>query len=86
MNIISFDDFKFWFIELIEYNYQISKERYRIEQSFGGLKKHFGWDRSIYMGLKKKSDYLILEAIAFNLKRSIKVLRLERGEIHPNFG
>ena len=75
MNIISFDDFKFWFIELIEYNYQISKEWYRIEQSFGGLKKHFGWDRSIYMGLKKKSDYLILEAIAFNLKRSIKILR-----------
>jgi hypothetical protein len=48
---------------------------YRIEQSFGGLKKHFGWDRSIYMGLKKKSDYLIFEVIAFNLKRSIKVLR-----------
>ena len=61
--------------ELFEYNYQISKERYRIERSFGWLKKHFGWDQSIYMGLKKMSDYLILGAIAFNLKRSIKILR-----------
>ncbi len=61
--------------ELIDYNYQISKDRYRIERSFGGLKKHYGWGRSIYMGLKKTSDYLILGALAFNLKRSIKILR-----------
>ncbi len=61
--------------ELIDYNYQISKDRYRIERSFGGLKKHYGWGRSIYVGLKKTSDYLILGALAFNLKRSIKILR-----------
>lgn len=61
--------------ELVAHNYEISKERYRIERSFGGLKKHFGWSRSIYMGLQKTSDYLVMGAIAFNLKRSLKILR-----------
>lgn len=61
--------------ELAEHNRGISKERYRIERSFGSLKKHFGWDRSIYMGLKKTKDYLCMGAIAFNLKRSLKILR-----------
>ena len=61
--------------ELIEYNHEISQERNRIELSFGGLKKYFGWDRSIYMGLKKTADYLVMRAIAFNLKRSVKILR-----------
>ena len=37
--------------------------------------KYFGWDRSIYMGLKITADYLLMGAIAFNLKRSIKILR-----------
>jgi hypothetical protein len=34
-------------------NHAISTERYRVERSFGSLKKHFGWGRSIYMGLLK---------------------------------
>ena len=61
--------------DLVVYNYEISKERYRVERSFGGLKKHFGWSRSIYMGLQKTTDYLFMGAIAFNLKRSLKILR-----------
>mgnify|MGYP000854532559 FL=1 len=56
-------------------NHAISTERYRVERSFGSLKKHFGWGRSIYMGLQKTADYLIMGAIAFNLKRSLKILR-----------
>jgi IS5 family transposase len=56
-------------------NHTISSTRYRIERSFGGLKKHFGWSRSIYVGLSKTTDYLLLGAIAFNLKRSLKILR-----------
>lgn len=61
--------------ELVAYNRGISKERYRIECSFGGLKKHFGWSRSIYMGLQNTSNYLLMGAIAFNLKRGLKILR-----------
>jgi IS5 family transposase len=61
--------------ETKQYNHEISRERYRIERSFGSLKKHFGWSRSIYMGLQKTADYLAMGAIAFNLKRSLKILR-----------
>lgn len=57
------------------FNHAISQQRYRVERSFGGLKKHFGWGRSIYMGLQKTADYLFMGAIAFNLKRSLKILR-----------
>ncbi|HNZ07380.1 MAG TPA: IS5 family transposase [Candidatus Cloacimonadota bacterium] len=57
------------------FNHAISSKRYRVEQSFGSLKKHFGWSRSIYIGLQKTADYLIMGAIAFNLKRSLKILR-----------
>lgn len=61
--------------ELKEFNYAISQVRYKVEQTFGGLKKHFGWGRSIYLGLDKTKNYLILGAIAFNLTRSLKILR-----------
>ncbi|MDD2251160.1 MAG: hypothetical protein PHH97_04730 [Candidatus Cloacimonetes bacterium] len=39
------------------------------------MKKYFGWDRYIYIGLKKTTDYLEMWAISFNLKRSVKILR-----------
>ena len=57
------------------FNHSVSTQRYRVERSFGGLKKHFGWSRSIYMGLQKTANYLRMGAIAFNLKRSLKILR-----------
>jgi IS5 family transposase len=57
------------------FNHAVSTQRYRVERSFGGLKKHFGWSRSVYMGLQKTADYLFMGAIAFNLKRSLKILR-----------
>ncbi len=61
--------------ETKNFNYAISTQRYRVERSFGCLKNHFGWSRSIYMGLQKTADYLFMGAIAFNLKRSLKILR-----------
>jgi len=60
---------------MIEHNHEISQERYRIERSFGSLKKHYGWDRSIYIGLQKTRDYLLMGAMAFNLKRFLVLLR-----------
>ena len=62
-------------IETADFNHRISTQRYKVERTFGCLKKHFGWGRSIYMGLKKTTDYLILGAIAFNLKRSLSIIR-----------
>lgn len=61
--------------ELIEHNLEISKDRYKVERSFGALKKHFGWSRSIYVGLQKTKDYLLMGAIAFNMKRTLAILR-----------
>lgn len=61
--------------DLIEHNQAISRYRYRIERSFGALKKHFGWSRSIYVGLQKTWDYLLMGAIAFNIKRTLAILR-----------
>ncbi len=57
------------------FNFAISTPRYRVERSFGGLKKHSGWSRPIHMGLQKTADYLFMGAIAFNLKRSLQTLR-----------
>jgi transposase, IS5 family len=57
------------------FNHSVSTQRYRVERSFGGLKKHFGWGRSIYMGLQKTADYLYMGAIAFNMKRTLAILR-----------
>jgi len=57
------------------FNYSVSTQRYQVERSFGGLKKHFRWSRSIIMGLQKTAGYLFMGAIAFNLKRSLKILR-----------
>lgn len=56
------------------FNYEVSQDRYRVERTFGALKKHFGWSRSIYVGLEKTKDYLLLRAIAFNTKRSLKIV------------
>lgn len=61
--------------DLMEYNQAISKYRYLIECNFGALKKHFGWSRSIYMGLQKTWDYLLMGAIAFNIKLTLAILR-----------
>jgi transposase, IS5 family len=61
--------------ELIKHNLEISKDRYKVERGFGALKKHFGWSRSIYVGLQKTRDYLLMGAIAFNMKRTLAILR-----------
>lgn len=60
--------------ELIEYNRRISEHRYVIERSFGSLKSHNGWARTIYIGLEKTKNYLMLGAMTFNLKRGIVLL------------
>jgi hypothetical protein len=51
---------EFFSIETKAFNHSVSRQKYRVERSFGGLKKHFGWSRSIYMGLQKTADYLFM--------------------------
>jgi len=51
-------------------NKSISKIRYVVEQSFGILKKHFNFDKALYIGLEKVQMEFELTAMAFNLKKA----------------
>ncbi len=51
-------------------NKEISKKRWRVEQTFGGLHRWFGCHITRLKGLEKVHHQHILEAIAYNLKRS----------------
>jgi IS5 family transposase len=52
------------------FNKQVSKSRYVVERTFGGMKKWFGAGRARYKGLVKVHAQHVLEAIAYNLYRS----------------
>jgi transposase, IS5 family len=54
----------------ITFNKLISKERYVVERTFGGMKRWFGAGIARYKGLEKTHGQHVMEAIAYNLKRS----------------
>jgi len=51
-------------------NKEISKFRFVVEQTFGLLKQHFGFDRMRYVGQRKGELEYMLKALAFNLKKA----------------
>ena len=51
-------------------NTLISKQRYKVERTFGSMKKWFNSGTCRYIGIEKTHAQHILEAIAHNLKRS----------------
>ena len=53
-----------------ERNKVISKERWIVEQTFGGLARWFHCQVTRFKGLKKVHNQHLLESIAYNLKRS----------------
>lgn len=53
-----------------KFNTLISKSRYVVERTFGGMKRWFGAGRARYKGLIKTHAQHVLEAIAYNLYRS----------------
>ncbi|NPV39490.1 hypothetical protein BREVNS_1416 [Brevinematales bacterium NS] len=55
-------------------NKAISTLRYRIEQVFGHLKKHMGFERVRYVGLEKAQIEFQLKAMAYNLKMAALML------------
>jgi len=57
-------------------NKEISKKRWRVEQTFGGLHRWFGCHITRLKGLEKVHHQHILEAIAYNLKRSPGLVHL----------
>ena len=52
-------------------NKEISKVRYRVEQSFGLLKQHFGYDRMRYIGLEKCDLENTLKMLSLNIKKGV---------------
>jgi IS5 family transposase len=52
-------------------NKEISKIRYKVEQSFGLLKKHFGYERMRYIGQEKCDLENTLKMLSFNIKKGI---------------
>jgi len=60
--------------EIVEWNKSISKVRFVVERSFGGIKSRFNMYRSKYMGLVKTHNSFVLRAFAYNLIRCTKIL------------
>jgi IS5 family transposase len=53
-----------------KFNRLISKKRWVVERTFGGMKRWFGCGTARYIGLAKTHTQYILEAIAYNLYRA----------------
>jgi len=54
----------------VRFNKLISKNRYKVERTFGGMSRWFGAGIARYKGLGKVHCQHVMEAIAHNLKRS----------------
>jgi len=52
------------------YNRLISKKRWVVERTFGGMRRWFGCGMARYVGLAKTHTQHLLEAIAYNLYRT----------------
>jgi IS5 family transposase len=53
-----------------QYNRLISKKRWVVERTFGGMRRWFGCGVARYTGLAKTHTQHLLEAIAYNLYRA----------------
>lgn len=60
----------------IQFNKLISKQRYKVERTFGGMQRWFGAGIARYRGLDKTHGQHVMEAIAYNLKRSPGLVRV----------
>ena len=70
----------------IERNKQLSKIRYRVEQSFAILHRIFKCKRASYFGLAKVKGQMLLKTICLNLLKAANKLRTDApiaGELRP---
>jgi IS5 family transposase len=54
----------------VKFNKLISQDRYKVERTFGGMKRWFGAGIARYVGIEKTHTQHVMEAIAYNLYRS----------------
>ncbi|HNU54050.1 MAG TPA: IS5 family transposase [Candidatus Syntrophosphaera sp.] len=57
-------------------NKSISRRHYVVERTFGSLKRRYGWGRTRYIGLLKTTFYQQMRCLAFNIKRTMKLISL----------
>ena len=57
-------------------NKEISKIRYRVEQTFGTLKRRFSFIRSSYLGLKKTTSQIYLKSMCVNLLKAVNLIKI----------
>lgn len=55
------------------WNREISKIRYKVEQTIGLLKKHLGFYRMSYIGTEKGQMEFYLKSMALNIKKAIRL-------------
>lgn len=53
-----------------KFNKLVSKTRYKVERTFGGMARWFGAGKARYVGLAKTHTQHVMESIAYNLYRS----------------
>lgn len=58
-------------------NKEISKERFRVEQTFGILKKYYKLSRAKYVGIKKVGFEFLVSSICLNLKKAVNKFELK---------
>lgn len=63
------------------FNKLISKQRYVVERTFGGMKRWFGAGIARYKGLEKTHAQHVMEAIAYNLFRAPGIIMSKPIEI-----
>lgn len=61
-----------------KFNKQIGKVRYKVERTFGGIKRWFNGGVARYRGIEKMHTQNLLEAIGYNLYRSPGIIASNR--------
>lgn len=59
-----------------KYNKLVSKKRFRVEQSFGTLKRLFNFSRASYFNQQKAHAQFVLKSICLNLLKAINKVKL----------
>lgn len=58
----------------VQFNKLVSKTRYRVERTFGSMKRWFGAGTARYVGLAKMHTQHLMEALAYNLYRAPRIV------------
>ena len=65
--------------KLRRWNYSVQRVRCRVEKIFGTWKRSYGLRRMRWLGLAKAALQVRLTAIAYNLKRSLRLPSPKHG-------